>query len=172
MKKLAILAVLLFAACEGAPAIEIKPLPVAKPGQEVSFLTAFTAALPCNGQPLTFSIREQTAAWTALDGGITQGGVWTAPSCGSSWMGQTLHVDAKCPATGQTAFAAIATVPEIVTGVQMAYAVRLLPLPVCLLADPTAITGVVQVQFYAKVVTSCGEVVTPTPPASWPAACP
>jgi hypothetical protein len=176
MKKLAILAAVLFAACDGKPPpTEIGPPRVAAPGATVSFLAAFSSALPCAGQALTFSVREQTPAWVpAVDGGITADGVWTAPSCGSAWLGQTIHVDAKCEASGQSAFASIATVPEVVSGVQIAYAVRLLPLPACLLPDPDLVSAMppgTQIQFYAKVTTSCGDVVTPTPPATWPAAC-
>jgi hypothetical protein len=177
MKKLAILAVLVLAGCapaEPAPVtVNVLTGNVAKPATDYSLMAAFTAALPCAGQPLAWSIREQGIGWTATDGGITQGGVWTSPACGSVWLGQVLHIDASCP-SGQTATATIATVPEQLSGVQIAYAVRTAPAPACLFPDPANLSGMPPggtVQLYARVITSCGEVVTPEPPATWPAAC-
>lgn len=158
------------------PPVTVKPIGgnVAIPGTQYNFLTAFTAALPCNGQPLVWSVRELQVGALPIDGGITQQGIWTSPGCGSTWLGQILHVDAQCVATGQTATAAIATVPEQVTGVQIAYAVVTnIGQASCLSsnpANPTVQPGG-QIQFYARVLTSCGEVVTPTPPTTWPPTC-
>lgn len=192
------------------PPVTVKPIGgnVASPGTQYNFLTAFTDALPCNGVALQWSIREQSVGWNvSLDGSITQAGVWTSPACGSIWLGNVLHVDAKCVVTGQTASATIATVPEHVSGVQIAYAVRnpagsacrypLTPDGKNLVANgqfcPGATTACGKladgsndpqnpsmcycvlagetIQWYAKVVTTCGEVVTPAPPATWPATC-
>jgi len=196
------------------PPVTVKPIGgnVASPGTSYNFLSAFTDALPCNGVALQWSIREQGIGWLAIDGNITQNGVWTSPACGSVWLGNILHIDAKCPATAttpqRTASAVIATVPEQVSGVQIAYAVRnpasagacryplspdgknlvangqLCPgsaiacgkladgsndpqnpsMCYCILAGET-------IQWYAKVVTTCGEIITPTPPATWPSTC-
>ena len=181
MKKLALIAALLFAGCPGPQqdnSLNVGVLNgnLATPDTSYNLLSAFTSALPCNGVALVWSIREQTASWViTTDGYITQAGVWSSPSCGSVWLGQQIHIDAKCVASGQTATAVVATVPEAVTGVQIGYAVVTnIGQPACLAFNPAA--PVVQaggsVQFYARVVTTCGEVVTPTPPASWPAACP
>lgn len=177
MKKIAIIAAMLFASCDVTQPVAVNVLSgnLAKPATEYNLLASFTSALPCAGQPLDWSIREQGAGWVAIDGSITQAGLWTSPGCGSIWLGQVLHVDAKCASTGQTATATIATVPEQVSGVQLAYAVVTNPgQAACLAANPLA--PVIQaggaVQFFARVVTTCGEVVTPTPPDSWPAVCP
>jgi len=149
---------------------------IAKPDTSYSLLSAFTAALPCNGQALVWSIREQTIGWSiSTDGSITQSGVWTSPACGSVWLGQQMHIDAVCVASGQTATAIVATVPEQVSGVQIAFAVVTnIGQASCLAANPASPT--VQpggtIQFYARVNTTCGSVVTPTPPATWPATCP
>ena len=179
---LTVLAVMLFitgcpAPDNGQPPVDVKPIGgnLAVPSTEYNFLSAFTAALPCAGAALQWSIREQSIGWLPVDGNITQNGTWMSPACGSVWMGQILHVDAKCVITGQTASAAIATIPEQVSGVTIAYAVVTnIGQVSCLAASPVA--PIVQpggsIQFYARVVTSCGEVVTPTPPASWPPTCP
>ena len=184
MKRLvpAVLASLLFIVgcpqpAEVDPPVTVKPIGgnLATPSTQYNFLTAFTSALPCNGQALQWSIREQSIGWLPVDGNITQAGVWTSPGCGSTWLGNILHVDAKCLATGQTATAVIATVPEQVSGVQIAYAVVTnIGQASCLAANPNApiVQPGGQIQFYARVLTTCGEVVTPTPPASWPPACP
>jgi hypothetical protein len=158
------------------PPVDVKPVGgnVAVPGTQYNFLAAFTSALPCNGQALQWSIREQSIGWLPVDGAITQNGIWTSPACGSVWLGQILHIDAKCVATGQTASAAIATVPEQVTGVQIAYAVVTNIGQAACLAPNAAAPNVQpggQIQFYARVITSCGEVITPEPPATWPATC-
>jgi len=149
---------------------------VARPETTYSLLAAFTAALPCDGQPLVWSISEASVGvWTpAIDGSITQTGLWTSPACGSVWLGQQLHINAYCASTNQTATAIIATVPEQVTDVAIMYAVVTnLGQASCLAPNPLAPT--VQpggsIQFYARVLTTCGEVVTPTPPATWPTTC-
>ena len=173
---------------------------LAVPDTSYNLLSAFTDALPCNGVALNWSIREQSIGWViATDGSITQGGVWTSPACGSVWLGQQMHIDAKCVASGQTATAVVATVPEQVSGVQIAYAVRtnvgqaaclfpstpdgrnfvaqnqLCPGATDACVNPNGcycVQGGATVNFYARVITTCGEVVTPTPPATWPAVCP
>jgi hypothetical protein len=176
-----VLTLVLAAACnnnkpnDGDVDIDLLSGNVAIPATQYNLLSTFTAALPCAGQPLVWSIREQSVGWNAtLDGIITQTGLWTSPACGSVWLGQILHVDAVCTATGQTASAAIATVAEQVSGVQIAYAVVTNPGKAACLA-PNPITPPIQaggsIQFYARVLTTCGEVITPTPPATWPAVC-
>jgi hypothetical protein len=157
--------------------VSVKPIGgnVAAPNTQYNFLSAFTTALPCSGVPLVWSIREQTTGWLPIDGSITQNGIWTSPACGSTWLGQQLHVDATCVATGKTASALIVTVPEQVTGVQIAYAVVTNPgQAACLSPTPTnpSVNPGGTIQFYARVLTTCGEIVTPTPPATWPALCP
>jgi len=149
---------------------------LAVPDTSYNLLSAFTDALPCNGVALNWSIREQSIGWViATDGSITQTGIWTSPGCGSVFLGQQIHIDAKCVASGLTATAIVATVPEQVSGVQIAYAVVTnIGQPACLAAFPT--NPYVQpggsIQFYARVVTSCGEIITPPAPATWPAVCP
>lgn len=179
--------------------VGVKPIGgnVAIPGTSYNFLTAFTAALPCAGSALVWSIREQSFGWLPIDGNITQAGVWTSPGCGSAFLGQLIHVDAKCTATGQTASATIATVPETVSGVQIAYTV-LMPTNCLMPSTPDGKNFVAQgstcpnapqactnaggcycilpsgtLSFYAKVTTTCGEVITPALPTPWPpATCP
>lgn len=207
--------VLIFTGCPAPettePPVTVKPIGgnVARPSTQYNFLSAFTDALPCNGVALQWSIREQGLGWDVnVDGSITQTGIWTSPACGSVWLGNILHVDAKCVATGQTASATIATVPEQVSGVQIANAVRnpgastactypstpdgknlvangqLCPgatIACGKLANGTddpqnpsmcyCVTAGETIQWYAKVVTTCGEVVTPPAPTLWPATC-
>lgn len=178
MKVSGLVLVSLLAACEQSkPSAELSVVVgnVVAPATQHSLLAAFTAALPCGSTALTWRIREQSIGWTALDGSITQDGLWVSPSCGSAWLGQVLHVEAACPATGQVAVATIATVPEQVAGVELAYAVIANPGAATCLA-PNAASPTVQaggaVQYYARVRTTCGEIVTPTPPSAWPPVCP
>jgi hypothetical protein len=149
---------------------------VANPSMTYNLLSAFAAALPCAGAPLVWSIREQNVGWNpALDGNVTQDGAWTSPACGSAWLGQQMHIDAVCSSSNQRATAVVATVPEQVSGVQISFAVVTnVGQPACLAADPTnpSVKPGGTVQFYARVITTCGEVTNPQPPATWPTTCP
>ena len=172
---------LILSGCPGSPekdpGVQVGVLEgnVAQPATQYNLLSSFTTALPCAGQPLVWSIREESTGWNiSIDGSISQAGVWISPSCGSAYLGQQIHIDAKCTATGQTATATIATIPEQVSGLVIAYAVVTnVGQAACLAPHPNApyVTAGGSVAFYAQITTTCGQIVSPTPPSSWPAAC-
>lgn len=148
---------------------------VVYPGQEYLFGPVFAAALECDASQITYSIQESVdpGFQSPRDGVVTQQGVYTAPSCGSPFIGAVQHVIGR--GCGKTGIAAMAATQEVVDSIAIAYAVINPETPgACLAPDPLNITvapGTV-IQFYSKLVLTCSEVVSPPPPAGWPPVCP
>jgi len=122
-------------------------------------------------------------AWTysgtstnPADGSITQAGVFTAPVCGSTLIGTTVTITARC-STVPTAFATanIVVGSELVTAITFVAAdVKLCGATACRAPNPVAIVLPVcapspapqtTIQFYAQISTTCGPAVAFSPSA-------
>jgi hypothetical protein len=143
------------------------------PGESRSLADSFALALSCDPSGLTWSIQESTLpGFVSPRDGTISGGTFTAPQCGSSYIGTIMHVQAT--GCGKSASAAIAVASELLNTVNEAYAVKNPGTPqACLAPDPLNVSVPIggTVQLYAKLVYSCSTVYSPPLPASWPAAC-
>jgi hypothetical protein len=174
MKKLAVLAILFFASCGvQVPSVKVAP----ETATNLAALQALVAA-HCKTSTPVWSIVEATSPnfSSPRDGAISQTGVFSAPICGSLYIGTTMHVQVEC--SNLNATAPIIVQEEVISTLAMYAAIVTSPAGTCL--APGSLTGVPApvvpinglVAWYAQVKLSCGDFVTPTPPASWPAVCP
>lgn len=165
----------------------------ASPGQVRELESAVASALDCSPQGLTWSIREASnpGFTSPLDGSVTQNGVFTAPQCGSIYIGTVMHVVATCSSNGRMGTVNMAIAQEILDTVQVALAVanpgtpeacHLLPVALgafcpggtSACSEPNGCYCVKigqQVQFYAQLNFTCGPVFTPPLPDPLPADC-
>jgi hypothetical protein len=143
------------------------------PGESRSLAESFALALSCDASSLTWSIQESTLpGFVSPRDGAISGGQFTAPQCGSTYIGTIMHVQAS--GCGKTATTALAVASELLNTINDAYAVKNPgTAQACLAADPTNVSVPIggTVQLYAKLVYSCSTVYSPALPASWPAAC-
>lgn len=176
MKKIfaAVLAALALAACGPTPEngkyVDIVQN-VVNPGTTHNYQAAFASALSCDASTLQWSIVEtgDHAAATCLDGCVSQAGSFTAPKCGSVYVGATISVQAYCPANGLTGTAAIATAQQLLNSLNIAAAVVFPSTPnACLAHTPTSITIPIgaQIQFYAQLNFTCESFWNPSVPPS------
>ena len=149
------------------------------PAKVVTLGAELAAAISCPTTTVTFTIQESTAAGfvSPRDGAITTTGDYTAPSCGSVYVGGTEHVVAS--GCGLTATATVSIQQEVVQNVGITSAIEFPgTASACLCSNPLACPPVPiglanAIQFYSSVVMSCGETVTsPTLPSPLPATCP
>ena len=179
----------LFTACNGldpsGKTIQVTSNVVA-PGSETPILAAMTAALGCGAPDLAWSIQESTTpGWnSSLDGSVTQQGMFTAPKCGSTWVGgYVLHINAYCATTGLTGVAAMTTAQEVLSSLAIAEAaVSVCGATICRSLTPTAISlplctagqPASTVQFYSRLNFTCGPIYVPALPANYASvpACP
>jgi len=189
MRTILMLMVVVAAACqpEGQSAnhILVSKNTVA-PGSETSILASMTAALGCGAPDLAWSIQESTTpGWDpAVDGSVTQQGVFRAPKCGSTWVGgYILHVQAYCATTALTGVAAMTTAQEVLSSLAIAEAAvsacgaatcrsltpTAISLPLCTAGQPAS-----TIQFYSRLNFTCGPIYVPPLPANYAAmaACP
>jgi hypothetical protein len=143
------------------------------PGEIRSLVDSFAATLACDPGSLAWSIQESTLpGFVSPRDGAISAGQFTAPQCGSTFIGTIMHVQAT--GCGKTGTAAIAVASELLSTVNEAYAVKNPgTAQACLAPDPLNVSAPIggTVQFYAKLVYTCSTVYSPTLPASWPAAC-
>jgi hypothetical protein len=143
------------------------------PGEIRSLVSSFATSLGCDPNSLTWSIQESTLpGFVSPRDGAISAGTFTAPQCGSSYIGTIMHVQAA--GCGKSGSAAIAVASELLGTVNEAYAVKNPgTAQACLAPDPLNVSVPIggTVQLYAKLVYSCSTVYSPALPASWPAAC-
>lgn len=88
---------------------------VMQPDVTADIHTALEQALACPADQLVWSIQEGVGP---LAGGlITQGGVYTSPSCGSPYIGATVHVVAT--GCGRTGIAPISITQETLNSIAL-----------------------------------------------------
>jgi hypothetical protein len=142
------------------------------PGESRSLASSFALALSCDASSLTWSIQESTLSGfqSPRDGAISSGGQFTAPQCGSQFIGTIMHVVAT--GCGKSGTANIAVASELLNTVNEAYAVKNPgTASACLAPDPLNVSVPIGgiVQFYAKLTYSCSTVYSPAlPTTSWP----
>jgi hypothetical protein len=175
MKKIfaAVLAALALAACgpdniDNHQVVDIVQN-VVSPGRTYNYQAAFAQALACDPATLVWSITEpgDHAAATCLDGCVSSAGAFTAPNCGSAYIGTTVHVTAYCPGNALTGTAAIAVSQELLQSLDVAAAVVFPGTPqACIAHTPTNITIPIgaQIQYYARLTFTCQTVWPVTPP--------
>lgn len=133
-------------------------------GDSADLFTAFSQALQCSD--LTWSVQEGTSAGT-----VSATGVFTAPACGSPYVGSIVHVVAN--GCGKTGVGAV-SIAEDLNDVAITHAILVTGASSCLLPSPTNITVApgATVQFYARLRFTCHDVYNPALPSPLPAACP
>lgn len=178
MKRLALLvAVLAVMGCGQEPSHEYHPRlnlggNVATPYQEYDVVSAFSEALACAPDQITFRLQENTVANPTIAGTVTATGTYIAPGCSSPLIGTTVHLIGE--GCGRSGTAAIA-ISEDLSSVVIAYAVVDPGLPTaCLAPVATSVTVLPgqTIQFYARLSFTCRVIYDPVLPASWPTNCP
>ena len=172
------LALLVLLACSGDPQSQRFDVTVdagaVTPATDHQFQALMARALSCDAASLTWSIQEAGNAGfvSPRDGAISSAGVYTAPSCGSVYVGAIQHVLAS--GCGKTGSAQIATAQEVVNTVAIAAAV-LNPgtSAACLARDPLNVSIPIggTVAFYARIDLTCSAVFSPSLPVPMPALC-
>lgn len=174
----ALLALALLAACSPPeaprPSVDVGEGNTFAPAESRNLAASFSAALACDPASLTWSIEEAGTLGFAspLDGVITQTGQFTAPLCGSIYVGTVMHVVAS--GCGKTASASIAIAEEVLQLLTHAFAVVNPGTPgACLAQDARNLSvGIGEtVQFYDRLTYTCQDFFVPTPPAAWPVEC-
>jgi hypothetical protein len=131
-------------------------------GTSSAFLTLVQA---CGASAVvwTYSGTSVIGYAPAIDGQVTQTGVFTSPVCGSNLLGTTVTITAVCD--GKTPVSAnIAVGQELVNSISIIAAdVRVCGGTVCRALNPQAITipacpvtSPTTIQFYSRIDTSCG----------------
>ena len=135
------------------------------------------------GQGVTWAYGPATSAGynAAVDGSVTAGGLFTAPSCGSSLLGTTVSIAGSCTNSAGTLFTGTVSVKikeEQVSGQTIGFAaVSACGAATCSATDPTKIVanacsaGSFTVQLYTRVQYTCGPVWAPSEPPSNLVAC-
>ena len=170
------LALLVLLACSGAPVGQTITVDAGAvtPAASYDLQSVMSRALACDAASLTWSIQEAGNAGfvSPRDGAISSAGVYTAPSCGSVYVGAIQHVLAS--GCGKTGSAQIATAQEVVNTVAIAAAV-LNPgtSAACLARDPLNVSIPIggTVAFYARIDLTCSAVFSPSLPVPMPALC-
>jgi hypothetical protein len=145
---------------------------VTGPGGSADLSSAFATALACDASQLTWSISENTAAAPTAAGSVTSAGVFTAPACGSPFIGSSVHVVAT--GCGKTATAAISISDTFVSLAITAAEVTNPSAAACMAADPLNVTvrPGATVQFFVTFTFACHTAVSPALPSPLPGVCP
>lgn len=141
------------------------------PGQSYDFNHAFAAALACDASTLVWSLQEPG---TPPGDGKIAAGVFTAPSCGSVYVGTQMHIQAFCPANGKTGVAVVSVAQEQLQNLTLPWVIRS-PGTANACVDstpPFEVDPGGELQFYAELVYTCQTITVPTPPNPLPPACP
>lgn len=155
-------------ACTGPAAPPGPSVGVARPGGSYD-LSPAALAIGCAAGQVAWSITED-AVTPGQAGSITSSGLFTAPACGSPWVGASVHVVAAGCGRSVTVEVAVA---EAVQGVTITDAVLYPGTPqACHAAPPISVLPGTAVQFYARVDLTCRQVYAPPPPATWVPDCP
>lgn len=181
MKKIlvALVSVIMASCSNGVGTIYVLAAPgnVMYPGTSLEAQTQFATALSCDVTKLQWSLYEAgNAGFTSpFDGAVTSAGVYSAPQCGSVYIGTTVHLVAICPTNGNNAVAELAISQDLLSVVDIAYAIVDPGLPTaCVAKDPLHVvsTSLQRVQLYTKLTFTCGSAYTPALPSPLPAVCP
>lgn len=179
VRNVALLATALALGACGAPAPDAPSVDVGsgnrvRPGETRDLVQSFATSLACDPSLLTWSIQESSnPGFISPRDGAISAGAFTAPICGSIYVGTVMHVQAT--GCGRTGVASIAIAQEQLGDVVIAYALVGPGTPgACLARDPTSAPVPIggTVQFYARLSFTCQVVYVPALPATWPALCP
>lgn len=165
MKKILSLSLILTACAVSQPPVQTS---VVYPNESVS-VSALAAAINCPAPSITWSVSENIGP--SVDAGtVDANGNYSAPGCGSPFLGTTVHVVAS--GCGKSASAAVA-LSQRVNAVDIAYAVVTSGGTSCLAADPhnVTVTPGDTIQFYSSITRTCGVDYSPSLPGTWPPAC-
>jgi len=170
---------LVLSACQSSSGgMVFMPGNVASPGQQYALGSSFSDALQCPASALTWTIVENAPPNPPNAGGsLDAAGNFTAPACGSPFVGSTVHITAT--GCNRSATVAVAVVEDL-QSVTLAAAIvtttppGTIPPVTCLAVDPAnpAVEAGRTIQFYARLSFSCHDAVTPTLPDTMPPPCP